>query len=268
LQSLCDIDANATAGWLVGWCSNACSSTGHGVITRKRKDAFNQREKERFMLPSRELFAGFCADLVARYRLSNDTHTDTDGATGHSHNAGGGQDDDRITVNKARIVRLEPIHQQHTACVENRQSTDAQQCHFVATTDDGRQIIAKRVVVAIGAINNHRRPEWAEKAAQSCLANQLTSEPEPQRLLRRRMFHAFDIVHDQQLHQSLPHIFANLRVLVVGGGLTSGHMSLTASRYAKQVSPNNNNNDDDDDDDVNPNPVLVLTLDDWFTPLR
>jgi cation diffusion facilitator CzcD-associated flavoprotein CzcO len=101
----------------------------------------------------------------------------------------------------ARVTRLEPL-------------TPMRKTRFRLCLDNGHSVIARRVVLATGG-GTPSLPEWVS----------LISTPYPQ----QRLCHSHDVdLRSLQL--------AGERVLIVGGGLTSGHLAVGAvARGAKVI---------------------------------
>lgn len=181
--------------------------TEHRARKAKQKETFNQVDEKFFRRPSTPLFRQFCDELVSRYKLAN-------------------------IVKKASVHKLEPIFD----CV-NADETDAdtsqsedsdadseeqrlpplkqKPSHFKLHLSDGSHILARRVLLATG-LNQSNIPDWASSA----LAEHGQSVP-------ARICHSDDLWITSASSGAL----YDKKILVVGSGLSSCHLALTALSY-------------------------------------
>eukprot|EP01122_Echinamoeba_exundans_P010362 TRINITY_DN3867_c0_g1_i1.p1 TRINITY_DN3867_c0_g1~~TRINITY_DN3867_c0_g1_i1.p1 ORF type:complete len:555 (-),score=119.42 TRINITY_DN3867_c0_g1_i1:79-1713(-) len=188
--------------------------TEHRSRKAKQKESFNQVDEKFFRRPSTPLFRQFCDELIERYNLKD-------------------------IVYKASVTKLEPIFDDAVASQdsddesedssESGSETDSDDddhyvrqprlkkkpSHFRLYLSDGTEILTKRVLLATG-LTLSNVPDWAEAA----LAEAGSALPAR-------------ICHSDNLWitgASAPALY-DRRVLVVGSGLSSCHLALTATSY-------------------------------------
>jgi hypothetical protein len=145
-----------------------------------------------FDLPRTNVFNSFCDDLVERYHLSEANRI-------------------KGTVQSVTPVKSSAIYSEHKKPTKSL---------FRVVLSDGRVLFAQHVVLAPGPLNIPIWPDFRDH-----LEPDLLSALPPGKLV-----HSNDIMHS---HSDLTdeNLFKAQRLLIVGGGLTAGHLSMLALRH-------------------------------------
>ena len=141
--------------------------------------------------PNTEFFNSFCDDLVDRYHLSEASW---------------------FTASVQHITPIDP-HELPAAI-----RPDEHRKLFRVQLDNGRVIHAQRVVLAPGPLNIPRWPDFYQNFDDSFLSN----------LPPEKLLHSCDIMKADRGRFDAN--FNAKRLLVLGGGLTAGHLMLAALR--------------------------------------
>lgn len=181
----------------------------HRARKAKQKETFNQVDEKFFRRPSTALFRQFCDELVSRYKLAK-------------------------IVKKASVDRLEPLFD--PAIADTDEDTDRlseedsdvdsdeadrlsplkqKPSHFKLHLSDGSHLLARRVLLATG-LNLSNIPEWA-----------VTALAEHGQTVPARICHSDNLWITSASSAAL----YDKKVLVVGSGLSSCHLALTALSY-------------------------------------
>lgn len=148
-----------------------------------------------YEVPKTRMFEEFCQSVKSRYALDG-------------------------VLRRAYVTRIIPVVDKETSETDTRSGSPLFELH----TEGGEKTLAKNVVVAVGSLNNPSLPLWAKEARESCF-----DIPEAMASL----LHSNDIItEDKDLTSTL---YRKAKLLVVGGGLTAGHLALKALRWNENL---------------------------------
>ena len=139
-------------------------------------------------MPSTGIFSEFCQDLIERYHLQ-----------------------EKILAGRVQSIQRvsSPVHNKDTT-LPSCSPDHPREKLLEIVLEDGRHVVAKNVVVAAGSQNRPHYPEWMTELSQ-----------------KDRYVHATDLLKGRA-DVSYIHENPNCRVLIVGGGLTAGHLAAMA----------------------------------------
>ena len=194
-------------------CPNDFQSLRVWAAAQKRQDEswhmqYLDRESARasgftgpYTLPGTKLYLDFCANLTSRYKLKNLVQ--------------------RATVASVQVVPPRGARQR---------------CSFRLVFEDGTEVLAERVVCAMGpgpmfAGMRANMPVWCEGAVASLRDAGFYTKDGSQADDMPRICHSSQLVREL-LSRGAPAKarLRGARVLVIGGGQTSGHLALVALR--------------------------------------
>ena len=141
-----------------------------------------------YEVPTTGLFERFCRSVESRYKLD-------------------------AVLRQAYVTRIVPLERIGEA-ESNQESTVPL---FEIITKGEERLIARNVVVAVGSLNTPSLPQWASEARE-------TYSEIPEAL--ESLLHSNDIITKSKDHTSV--LNSSRRLLIVGGGLTAGHLALKA----------------------------------------
>jgi len=155
-----------------------------------------------YTLPGSKLFLDFCANLAARYKLAK-------------------------LVRKATVAAVEVV-------APPEGSAEGTPCTFRLLLDDGSAVLAERVVCAMGpgpmfAGMRANMPLWCDGAAASLRDGGMDETADTETGRMPRLCHSSQLVRELLSRGAVGKgALRGARVLVIGGGQTSGHLALVA----------------------------------------
>ncbi|KAJ3068862.1 hypothetical protein HDU99_003082, partial [Rhizoclosmatium hyalinum] len=183
----------------------ACFESGCKKCKKtKQRSHFIANDRRQFFTPSASLFQDFCSSLVDRYGLDDVLH-------------------------QGNVTAITPVN-------PNTPNSYFEIKSFNKYTGEYETFTAKRVVAALGNVNNPIIPPWVHMI--------------PQHIPEKRIVHALDFVQclksdcegcnddilPDQLKEQLNDLSEKPRLLVIGGGLTSAQLvQLAVKRGFKDI---------------------------------